>query len=140
MRFLNVLISSIFDFTLYLPAAALVFVFALALVAKFQPYKNKRNNTVDIILLLTVISTFISSTMHYAEEFMYPKLLNGITVAISVLIVLGYQVFLILACVFPKAIQYCKKCKILLIKMMCEVNEGDRALLIHESTDYNSYG
>ena len=44
---------------LYLPTAALVFVFALALVAKFQPYKNKRNNTVDIILLLTVISTFI---------------------------------------------------------------------------------
>ena len=118
-----------------------MFVFALALVAKFQPYKNKRNNIVDIILLLTIISVFISMTMHYAGEFMYPNLPNEIIMAITLLIILGYQVFLIVACVFPKAIQCYKKCKILLIKIMCdhEVNEGDtRALLNHESTNYNS--
>ena len=71
--------------------------------------------------------------MHYAEEFMYPNLLNEIIIIISVLIVLGYQVFLILACVFPKAIQGCKKCQqLLLTKINCkksEVNEEDRALL-----------
>ena len=131
VRFLNLLMAFVFNFILYLPAAALVFVFALALVAKFQPYKNKRNNTVDIILLLAIISAFISSSMHYAEEFMYPRLLNDFLVVISVLIILGYQVFLILACVFPKAIQCCKKCKT--IKMMCGANEGERALLTHES-------
>ena len=63
---------------------------------------------------------------------MYPKLQNGIVVAITVLIVLGYLVFLTLACVFPKAIQCCKKCKtLLLIKMikLSEVNEEDRPLL-----------
>ena len=87
-----------------------MFVFAITLVAKFQPYKNKRNNTVDIILLLTIIIAFASSSMNYAE-FMYPRLLNRIIVILSVLIILGYQVFLILACVFPKAIQCCKNVK-----------------------------
>ena len=131
VRFLNLLMASIFNYILYFPAATFVFVFALALVAKFQPYKNKRNNTVDIILLLAIISAFISSTMHYAEEFVYPKLLNALIVAISVLIILGYQVFLILACIFPKAIQCCKKCKTLLLTKikMSEVNEEDRPLL-----------
>ena len=56
VRFLHLLMSSVFNYSLYLPAAALLFVFTLALVAKFQPYKCKRNNTVDIILLLVMIS------------------------------------------------------------------------------------
>ena len=109
-----------------------MFVFALALVAKFQPYKYKRNNTVDIILLLTITIAFILSSMHYnAEEFMYPKLLNGIVASISILTVFGYLVFLILAYVFTKAIQCCKKCKTLLLTKikMSEVNEEDRPLL-----------
>jgi hypothetical protein len=135
--------SSVFNYNLYLPAAALVFVFALVLVTKFQPYKQKRNNTVDIILLLTTITAYTSLSMYYAEPFMYSRLLKGITICISVLIFLSYQVFLILACVLPKAIQCCKKCKTLLmtkIKMTdAEVNEEDRALLNHESIDYSSY-
>jgi hypothetical protein len=137
--------SSVFNYNLYLPAAALVFVFAfkLALVAKFQPYKHKRNNTIDVILLLTIISAHTSSSMYAVEWFMYTKLLNDITIGISVVIALSYQVFLILACFLPKAIQCYKKCKTLLmskIKMTdAEVNEGNRALLNHESTDYSSY-
>ena len=131
VRFLNLLLQSLLDYSLYLSSATVVFVFALTLVAKFQPYKNKRNNTIDIILLLTVIIAFISSSMHYAEEFMYPKLPNGIIVIISIFIILGYQVFLILACVFPKVIQCCKKCKTLLLTKikLSEVNEEDRPLL-----------
>ena len=73
VRFLNLLVVSVFNFTLYLPAATLVFVFTLALVEKFQPYKNKRNNVVDIILLLITINGFISSTMYNVGLFMYPK-------------------------------------------------------------------
>ena len=131
VRFLNLLMSSVFDNNLYLSTAALVFVFALTLVAKFQPYKHKRNNTVDIILLLTIIIAFISSSIYYAKEFMYPKLLNGIIIIISTLIILGYQVFLILACVFPKAKQCCKKYKTLLLTKikLSEVNEEERPLL-----------
>ena len=133
VRFLNLLMSSIFNYILYLPAAALLFVFSLALIAKFQPYKNKTDIIVDIILLLTIISAFISITMHLAEEFMYPKLLNGIVVAISVLIGFSYLVFLILACVFPKVMQCSKKYKTLILTkiklLMSEVNEEDRPLL-----------
>ena len=131
VRFLNLLMASVFNYILYLPAAALVFVFALALVAMFQPYKKKRDNIVDIIMLLTIISAFISSTMHYAEDFMYPNLANEVIVAISVLIVLGYLVFIILAYVFPNAIQCYKKCKTLLLTKikLSEVNEEDRPLL-----------
>jgi hypothetical protein len=143
VRFLNLLMSSVFNYILYLPAATLVFVFALALVAKFQPYKHKRNNTVDIILLFTIISAYTSSSMYYAEIFMYPRLLNEIIVGIPVLIVFSYQVFLILASIFPNAIQCCKKCETLLMSRIkrndAEDNEGDRALLNHVSTDYGSY-
>ena len=66
VRFLHLLMSSVFNYNLYLPAAALLFVFTLALVAKFQPYKCKRSNTIDIILLLVTISGYISSSMYYA--------------------------------------------------------------------------
>jgi hypothetical protein len=130
--------SSVFDYSLYLPSATLVFVFALAVVAKFQPYKHKRNNTVDIILLLVMISAFVSTAMHNGEPYIYPRWLNDIIIGISALIVLGYLVFLILACILPQAIQCCKTCKTFLI-MMIEGNEGDRPLLNHESTDYSSY-
>jgi hypothetical protein len=141
VRFLNLLMSSVFNYILYLPAAALVFVFTLALVAKFQPYKHKRSNTVDIIMLLVMITSFISSSMSYsAARIMYPKWLKRFIFA---LIGLGYLVFpIILACVLPKVIQCRKKCRTLLMSKvkMSEANEGDRALLNHESTDYNSYG
>ena len=108
VRFLHLLMSSMFNYNLYLPAAALLFVFALALVAKFQPYKCKRNNTVDIILLLEMISGYMSSSMYYAGPvgFMYPKWLGIITSSVSVLILLCYLVFLILVQVLPKAIGY----------------------------------
>ena len=73
-------------------------VFALALVAKFQPYKSKRNNTVDIILLLAIISALISSSMHYAETFMYPRLLNALIVAIIIIIIFLFWLFLATWC------------------------------------------
>ena len=100
VRFLNLLMMSVFNFNLYLPAAALLFVFTLALVAKFQPYKCKRNNTVDIVLLLAVISGYMSSSIHYAGRFIYPKWLGGITTFVSVLILHCYMAFLILAQVY----------------------------------------
>ena len=142
VRFLNLLTASVFSYTLYLQAATLVFVIALALVAKFQPYKNKRNNVVDIILLFMVINGFISSTMYNVGRFyMYPKWLATVIAGISILIIISYMVFLILACVLPKAIQCCKKCKTHLMSKirMSGVNEGDRAPLNPGSIDYNSY-
>ena len=141
VRFLNLLMASVFSFTVYLPAAALMFVIALALVAKFQPYKNKRNNVVDIILLFMTINGFISFTMYNVGRlYMYPKWLITTIAGISILIIISYMVFLILACVLPKAIQCCKKCKTHLMSKirMSGVNEGDRAFLNPGSIDYNS--
>ena len=140
VRFLNLLMSSVFNYNLYLPAAAFLFVFTLALVAKFQPYKCKRNNTVDIILLFTMISGYMSSAMYYAGGFMYPKWLNEITTSISALILLCYMVFLILAQVFPMVVKCFKKYKILLISKIkaSVVNVEDGALLDHGSANYNA--
>ena len=140
VRFLNLLMASVFSFTLYLPAAALVFVIALALVAKFQPYKNKKNNVIDIILLFMTINGFISFTMYNVGRFyMYPKWLAMVIAVISILIIISYVVFRILACVLPKAIQCCKKCKTHLMSKirMSGVNEGDRAFLNPGSIDYS---
>ena len=140
VRFLNLLMSSVFNFNLYLQAAALLFVFTLALVAKFQPYKCKRNNTVDIVLLLAVISGYMSSSMYYTGVFMYHKWLKMITISISVLILHCYMVFLILARVLPMAVHCFKKCKILLMSKIktSVVNVEDRALLDHGSANYNA--
>jgi hypothetical protein len=107
VRFLNLLMASVFNYILYIPAAALVFVFALTLIATFQPYKHKRSNTVDIIMLLMMITNFISSSMSYsAGRFMYPKWLKRFLYA---LISLGYLVFLILACVLSQIVWCYKK-------------------------------
>ena len=140
VRFLNLLMASVFSFTLYLPAAALVFVIALALVAKFQPYKNNRNNVVDIILLFMTINGFISFTMYNVGRFMFPKWSITIIGGISILIIIGYMVFRILVLILPKAIQCCKKCKTDSMSKirMSGVNEGDRAFLNPGSIDYNS--
>ena len=140
VRFLNLLMSSVFIYNLYLLVTALLFVFTLALVAKFQPYKCKRNNTVDIVLLLAVITSYMSSSMRYAGRFMYPKWLSGITTFILVLILHCYMVFLILARVLPMAVKCFKKCKILLMSriMASIVNIEDRALLDHGFSNYNS--
>ena len=135
VRFLHLLISSVFNYNLYLPAAALLIVFTLALVAKFQPYKCKRSNTVDIILLLITISGYISSSMYYAGPvgFMYPKWLGIIVSSVFVLILLFYLVFLILVQVLPKAVQCFMNCKTLLKNKIKPSNKNmeDRALLNH---------
>ena len=144
VRFLNLLMASIFNFYLFILAAALLLVFTLALVAKYQPYKYKRSNTVDIILLLMFISMYMSSSiMYFAGGIMFPKWLLLITVTIVILIILGYVFFLILARLLPKVKQCVTKCKTFLTRRMIQVMDGemnveDQVLLIHGSADYNS--
>ena len=136
VRFLNLLIVTTFNFNLYLLAAALLLVFTSALVAKYQPYKYKRSNTVDIILLLAIISGCMSTSMYLVGSGMFPKRLNIITTIIVILIYLSYLLFLILAKLLPKASQCVTKCKTFLTRRMIkfmdgEMNVEDQALLIH---------
>ena len=143
VRFLHLLMSSVFTFDLYLPAAVLLFVLTLALVAKFQPYKNKRNNTVDIIMLLATISGYISSTMYYAGGFMYPKWLSGITSVISALIFRSYLIFLILAHILSSTKQ-CFNTECTVHKLMSKISRmngkivEERSLLNHGSPNNNA--
>ena len=70
---------------------------------------------------------------------MFPKFLGAIVTIIHVClftICTWYSLSWVLF-YLTEAIQCCKKCKTFFIKKS-EVNEGDRALLSHESTDYNS--
>ena len=136
VRFLNLLMASIFNYYLFILAAALLLVFTLALVAKFQPYKYKRSNTVDIVMLLAIISMGMSSSMYFAGGIMFPKWLVEITGTIAILIILSYLLFLILARLLPTAKECVTKCKTFFKD--CEMNVEDQALLIHGSADYNS--
>ena len=74
VRFHNLLILSIiFSYNLFILATALLFVFTLALVAKFHPYKYKRSNTVNIVILLAIISMSISSSMYFSGGVIFSK-------------------------------------------------------------------
>ena len=143
VRFLNLLMASLFNHNLYLLAATLLFVFTLALVAKFQPYKYKRSNTVDIVMLLAIISMGMSLSMYFAGGIMFPKWLFEITAIIAILVILSYLLFLILARLLPTAKQCVTKCKTFLTKRIIKVKDSetnveDQVLLIHGSADYNS--
>ena len=144
LRFLNLLTASIFNFNLYVSVASLLLVFTLALVPKFQPYKFKRNNTVDIVMLLMIIGGFMTSSMYYATGIMFPRWLNRIISSIVILLFFSYLLILILAKFFPTATKCSQKVKHFLTRRMFKVTDGginveDRALLSHESVDYNSY-
>ena len=102
VRFLNLLIVSAFSIKLYNSAVTILLTFTLALVAKFHPYKCKRCNTVDIIMLLAVIIGFISSTMYYTEPLLLPKWLNVVIIVIAVLIIYCNLGFVILASIFSR--------------------------------------
>ena len=100
VRFLNLLIVSVFSLKLYTSAVAILLTFTLALVAKFQPYKCKRCNTVDTIMLLAVITGCTSSTMYYTESLLLPKWLNILVVGIAILIIYCNLGFHILVSIF----------------------------------------
>ena len=142
VRFLYLLLMSVFNYNLYIPAATLLFVFTLALVAKFQPYKCKRNNTTDIIVLLSVISACISLVMVHAGGVMYPRWLSSIIVCIAMLIFFGYQLFLILIRVLPQSVHCYKTCKTFLMSKLKVTdmiqNVENQALVHHGSAGYNS--
>ena len=150
IRFFNLLIISAFDLKLYVPAASLLFAFTIALVAKFQPYKDKRSNTVDIVMLLAMVFGYTSSTMHSLEYTLYPKWLNGLVVGAAILIIYSYLLHLILVRVLMKVNLYLarnnpfsklkrKFCKVMIKHSSGEVDVESQANIVdHEDTD--NYG
>ena len=142
VRFFCLLLFSIFNHNLYLPALSLLLVYTLALVAKFQPYKCKRSNTVDMVMLLALVSGATVTCMSFAVGLMFPRLINGIIVGTLVLIQPGYILFLILAKILPKILQWFQMSKTIVLKGMkifkVEVNVERQTLLNHGVADYNA--
>ena len=106
LRFFNlVLLSILRNHNACAPAASLLFMIALTLVARFQPYKNKRSNTVDIVMLLTLITLGLSVALWFTIGLRYPNWVYGIIVSVLTLIPPSYMLYLTLAHITHKASQ-----------------------------------
>ena len=143
VRFFNILLYSVFsDGDHYVLITLLLLVFILALVAKFQPYKCKRSNTVDIVMLLAVISVSTSHCMNSETHVMFPNWLNIIIASTSALIPPSYMLFLILAQILPKVLQCLTRSKRFVLNKMkrfkVRMNAEDQKLLNHRVADYNA--
>ena len=57
------LLVSVFNIILYYPVVSILFTFTVVLVAWFQPYKCKRSNKADIVMLLAMITAVTSSNI-----------------------------------------------------------------------------
>ena len=101
LRFLNLLMYSLSYEIVYFPCASLLLVFTLALIAKFRPYKEKKSNTVDMVMIVALISAYTSMLLYHSGICpWYPKWVNGVMVGISVVIPPS---ILILVQISPKA-------------------------------------
>ena len=146
VRFLNLLAISVFSIKLYAPAALTIFMFTLTLVARIQPYKCKKNNTADIVMLLAMIIVYVSTSMYFTDGQLFPNWLYGIIVVTAMLSIYCYLLFLILSKhnVILKATQCFKKSKLFLnFCRFCKIKHGefnveDQALLNPGEADYNA--
>jgi hypothetical protein len=141
VRFLNLLAVSVFSIKFYASAAITIFTFTLALVAKFQPYKSKKNNTADIVMLLAVIIVYTSSSMHFIDYRLFPKWLTRTVMGTAALTIYCCLLFLILSKhnIFLKVAQCFKQSRFGKIKYgEISMHVEDQALLNHNEADYNS--
>ena len=86
LRFVNPLLFTAFDHRLYLPTASVLLTFTIVLVAKFQPYKHKRSNTIDIVIMLAVVCGYTSMLMRSTVCPMYTAQMNGVVAGTSLMI------------------------------------------------------
>ena len=144
LRFFNLLLYSIFNYRLYLPAASLLMVFTVVLVASFKPYKCKRSNTVDIVMLLALVSGYMSILMLSDISPIFPQWSSGVMAGISALIPPSYIVFLCIAQILPKASRCLFRIKVFVLewvnefrtKMESKVEE--QALFSHKGANYHT--
>ena len=143
VRFFNLLLILILrSFNAYIIAATLLFVIVLTLVAKFQPYKQRRNNSVDIVMFFTLITGSVAAALRRTVGLQYPKWVFGIIITGIALIPPGYLLCLVIAHIKPKASQYFNTSKIFLLERMSRAEDDrgaeDPALLNQKVTDYNA--
>ena len=92
VRFINLLLLSFFYCSLCFTLAVFPMALTLTLVARFQPYKDKRSNTVDIVLLFALLCrcTYTLLGKYTADQHLLPRHLRRITILVLLLILPGY--------------------------------------------------
>ena len=146
VRFFNFLLFSVIrNRNAYTSAATLLFAVALALIARFQPYKHKRSNAIDVVMLVTLITWYVLMSMKSAPGINYPKLVYDILLTVQCLIPPSYILLLALSRIGPHALQCFRKSKTFLLERVNQIKddlegEGGPALLTHEvSGCYNTF-
>ena len=132
VRYSNYLMYLLVDYNLCLLTSLFFLVLTPALVAKFQPYKSKKSNTIDIVLLLTLIFITIMVIMHRTDSLMFPNKLLIFVMTIAFIISPGYVLYLILGQKLLNGWQYCKTFLLKKVrKFRSEMEFEDQALLNH---------
>ena len=110
VRFLNLLFLSTLHYSIYFKATILMFVLTLVLVARCQPYKCKKSNTTDTVILFVAICMYVEEiyATEISDEVLYPPWFRGVFGFISVMIFLGFSVGLVMVKVFP-VISHCAR-------------------------------
>ena len=146
MRFFNLLLFSMLRSTCtnaYWVTATLVIVITLTLVAKFQPYKRKRTNTVDITMLLTLITGLVSVALRRTSALQYPRLVFDVTLSAVALLPPSYVVCLAVGHTKPKISRCLRRIKRIFVETLnqCPLEEGsdDVTLLNEENVNYNTF-
>ena len=127
VRFFNLLMYLVVDYNLYLSTSLLFLMFTLALVAKFEPYKCKRSNTVDVVLLFALIFMSTMVIMHLRDTLMFPKRLMIIAMTVAILIPPCYVIYLLFGQSLSKRWGCCKT--FILNKFGTERSFKDQTLL-----------
>ena len=111
VRFLDHLLLSIFrNQNAYIQSRLLCLVFLLAIVAKFQPYKCRKSNMVDIILLLALICGCVITTVKKTVGQYYPRWLISVSEYITAIIPPSYALYLLLSQIWSVAVKRMRKC------------------------------
>ena len=105
LRFINPLLFIVLGYGLFLPIASLFLVTTLMLVIKFQPYKSKRSNLVDTVLLFSLVSLHLATLMYvivYSQRLQqqFPCWLINMILIILGVIPPSYVVLLVMVKVF----------------------------------------
>ena len=145
VRFFNLLLLSVLRSTnAYCVAATLLTVFALTLVAKFQPYKHKSTNTVDIVMLLTLVTGLVIVALWYTSGLRYPKWLFGVSLSIVGLLPPSYIVYLAVAHFRLKISRYFRRIRTLFLQLKRnelreDSEDSESTLLNHGNAGYNTF-
>ena len=145
VRFFSLLIYLLFNGDNVVPAAAILFLSTLVLMSIFRPYKSKRSNVVDIVMLLALITIAMCSCIKTATMKTQVTFANFFTATfyfITVLIPPCYVSLLILLQVYPVILKCFSRGREFALKARSKFKIGtkveDQAILTCVGADYQA--